>query len=142
MGKTQSYISKRISELRGSGWLATKAVASGQRTSYMLLSAAYEPAAPASVKAPIESVAPAPPAGKGQGQALQQCAQCHRPVRRRGKSGWCRSCINESNLKSCIQAARAELGDRASPEQLAAHLKNARLALKIRRMMEKSERAA
>jgi len=39
-------------------------------------------------------------------------------------------------------AARAEVGQGATPEQLAVHLKNARLALKIRRILEESERAA
>jgi DNA-binding MarR family transcriptional regulator len=148
IGKTQSYISKRVRELRRSGWLATKAVARGQRTIYVLLSAAYGPAARASLKAPGESKAPGkstspePSAQKAQVRSPQHCAQCHRPVKRLGKSGWCRSCIEDSNLNSRIQAARAELGQDATPEQLAAHLKNARLALRIRRILERSERAA
>jgi len=142
MGKTQSYISKRVRELRRSGWLATKAVASGQRTIYVLLSTAYGPAARASLKAPGESTSPEPSARKEQVRSPQHCARCRRPVKRPGKSGWCRSCMEDSNLDSRIQAARAELGQDATPEQLAAHLKNARLALKIRRMLEKSERAA
>jgi hypothetical protein len=38
MGKTQSYISKRVKELRRSGWVGTKEVGTGKRTVYVRLS--------------------------------------------------------------------------------------------------------
>src|SRR5688500_3801305 len=46
MGKSQSYISKRVKELRKSGWLGTKASRNGERTAYILLSPAYGPRRP------------------------------------------------------------------------------------------------
>jgi len=70
------------------------------------------------------------------------CGRCRKPCRRVGKTGWCRSCVETSELATRVVAARAELGLDATPEQLAAHLKNARLALKIRRILERSDRAA
>jgi hypothetical protein len=75
-------------------------------------------------------------------EAAVKCGRCRRPCCKVGKAGWCRSCVETSELAARVESARAELGRDATPEQLAAHLKNARLAQKIRRIFEKSERAA
>jgi hypothetical protein len=74
--------------------------------------------------------------------AAVTCGRCRKPCRKVGKAGWCRSCVETSELTVRVESARAELGQDATPEQLAAHLKNARLARKIRRLLERSERAA
>jgi hypothetical protein len=74
--------------------------------------------------------------------AAVKCGRCRKPCRKVGKAGWCRSCVETSELAARVESARAELGQDATPEQLAAHLKNARLAQRIRRILEKSERAA
>ena len=75
-------------------------------------------------------------------KAAVTCGRCRKPCRKVAKAGWCRSCVETSELAARVESARAELGQDATPEQLAAHLKNARLALRIRRLLEKSERAA
>lgn len=62
------------------------------------------------------------------------CSKCDRSVRRLGKTGWCSSCVAELDLQRKIDGALVELGPNATPEQLAAHLKNYRLITKIRRM--------
>ena len=74
--------------------------------------------------------------------ATVKCRRCGKPCRKVGKAGWCRSCVEASELAARVESARAEVGQDATPEQLAAHLKNARLAQRIRRILEKSERAA
>ena len=74
--------------------------------------------------------------------AAVKCGRCRKPCRKVGRAGWCRSCVETSELAARVESARAEVGQEATPEQLAAHLKNARLAQRIRRILEKSERAA
>ena len=74
--------------------------------------------------------------------AAVKCGRCRKPCRKVGNAGWCRSCVETSELAARVKSARTELGQDATPEQLAAHLKNARLAQRIRRILEKSERAA
>jgi hypothetical protein len=74
--------------------------------------------------------------------AAVKCGRCRKMCRRVGNAGWCRSCVEASELAARVESARVELGQEATPEQLAAHLKNARLAQRIRRILEKSERAA
>jgi hypothetical protein len=71
-----------------------------------------------------------------------KCGRCRIRCRKVGKAGWCRSCVETSELAARVKSARAELGQDATPEQLAAHLRNARLALRILRILEKSESAA
>lgn len=68
----------------------------------------------------------------------QSCQKCQRKVKMLGRSGWCRACAADAELASLVSAARVELGPGATPEQLAAHLKNSRLAAKIRRMLERA----
>jgi hypothetical protein len=74
--------------------------------------------------------------------ATVKCGRCRKPCRKVGKAGWCRSCVETSELAARVKSARTELGQDATPEQLATHLKNAQLAQRIRRILEKSERAA
>ena len=74
-------------------------------------------------------------------QRFQQCTRCRRPGKTT-KGAMCRTCYGQVDLAALVESARAELGQDATPEQLAAHLKNARLAQRIRRILEKSERAA
>jgi hypothetical protein len=95
---------------------------------------------------PARTGAASSPAGVAQrpmaSHAAVTCGRCRKPCRKLGKTGWCRSCVEASELAARVESARAELGQDATPEQLAAHLKNARLARRIRRILEKSERAA
>lgn len=67
------------------------------------------------------------------------CPGCVRPVKRLGKTGVCRSCADAATLAQRVEEARREIGPDATPEQLAAHLKNARLAARIRRLIQKPE---
>jgi hypothetical protein len=66
---------------------------------------------------------------------MPRCPRCSRSVRAVGKAGVCRSCAENERLVGRVAAARQELGATATAEQLAAHLKNERLAARIRRLL-------
>jgi hypothetical protein len=108
------------------------------RNSYRM-NLALEAKARAAAPAPeevVQAVLPRVP------DAAVKCGRCRKPCRKVGKAGWCRSCVETSELAARVESARAKVGRDATPEQLAAHLKNARLALRIRRLLEAAERAA
>ena len=132
MGKTQSYISKRVQELRKSGWLGTKNVGSGRRTVYVLLSAAYE-------GEPSADAVASPPSSQPAGV---QCAHCRRMRKALPISGICRKCIREMNEERRLIAARQELGPDATIEQLALHCHIQRITPRIRKILRRIERAA
>ena len=132
MGKTQSYISKRVQELRKSGWLGTKNVGSGRRTVYVLLSAAYE-------GEPSADAVASPPSSQSAGV---QCAHCRRMRKALPISGICRKCIREMNEERRLIVARQELGPDATVEQLALHCHIQRITPHIRKILRRVERAA
>jgi hypothetical protein len=131
MRKTQSYISKRVHELRESGWLGTEQVSSGKRTVYVLLSEAYGgSAAEGSAPATAEAVTGV------------KCAHCHRSCKVIPVSGICRKCVREMDDERRLMAARQELGPDATVEQLALHCEIQRITPRIRRILRRIERAA
>ena len=132
LGKTQSYISKRVQELRKSGWLGTKNVENGRRTVYVLLSAAYEGEPSADAVASSHSGAPAD----------VQCAHCHRTRRALPVSGICRKCLREMEEERMLRVARQQLGADAPLEQLALHCHIQRITPRIRKILRRMERAA
>jgi ribosomal protein S14 len=132
MGKTQSYVSKRVKELRGSGWVGTKEVGTGKRAVYVLLSAAYEgePAA--------DSVA-APPSYP---QAGPHCSRCHCARKAIPACGICRKCLREMEEERMLRAAREKLGANATLEELALECHIQRITPRMRRILRRMERAA
>ena len=132
MGKNQAYISRRVNELRRSGWLGTKNVGNGRRTVYVLLSAVYEgePSADA-----VASPPSGPPAGV-------QCAHCHQIRRALPISGICRKCFREMEEERILRAARVKLGADATLEELALECHIQRITPRIRRILRRIERAA
>jgi hypothetical protein len=127
VGKNQAYISRRVNELRRSGWLGTKNVGNGRRTVYVLLSAAYEGEPPADAGA---SPASGPPAGV-------QCAHCHHMRRALPISGICRKCLREMEEERMLRVAREELGADATLEQLAQHCHIQRITPRIRKILRR-----
>lgn len=65
----------------------------------------------------------------------KSCPQCLRRVKTLGRAGVCRQCAADADLVGRVAAARQELGPDATAEQLAAFLKNQRLANRIRRLL-------
>ena len=75
--------------------------------------------------------------------AVPACANCHRPCKRLTRAGICRGCKAEMDLAARVKEVRTELGPDATPEQIAARLKQIdeergrrRLAARVRRVME------
>lgn len=66
------------------------------------------------------------------------CSRCTTVVKRIGKTGMCRGCTDAVKLDGDVRRARVELGAEATSEQIAAHLKNGKLAVKIRRIIEQA----
>lgn len=66
---------------------------------------------------------------------FQQCAQCRRPSKVLVLDKLCGTCHGREELAARIAKARLELGASATPEQLAAHLKNSKLVARIRRLL-------
>lgn len=66
-----------------------------------------------------------------------KCPKCSKSVKRLGKTGWCRECNSAIALEKAISKAQAEMGLDATPEQIAARIKNAKLAVRVRRILEK-----
>jgi len=112
-----------------------------RRNSYSIPGVGQHATAIAGSKSCMESPNPGAVPAENLPKAVH-CLKCRRRVKTLGKSGMCRGCTADADLAGKVEAARAELGSGATPEELAAHLKNARLAQRIRRILEKSERAA
>jgi hypothetical protein len=75
--------------------------------------------------------------------AVLACANCHRPGKRLTRAGICRGCKAEMDLASRVKEVRMELGPDATPEQIAARLKQIaedrgrrRLTARVRRAMQ------
>ena len=133
MGKTQSYISKRVHELRKSGWLGTQQVSSGKRTVYVLLSDAYG----GTQRATQVSTPATPESATG-----VKCSNCHRLRKALPASGICRKCVREMEEERTLRVAREKLGADATLEQLALECHIQRITPRIRKVMRRIERAA
>ena len=129
MRKNQAYISRRVNELRKSGWLGTKNVGKGRRTVYVLLSAAYE-------GEPSSDAVASPPS------AEVQCARCHCARKAIPASGICRKCVREMNEERMLMVAREKLGPQATLEELALECHIQRITPRIRKILRRLERAA
>ena len=127
MGRTQSYISKRVQELRQAGWLGTKEVGNGKRTAYVLLSAAYE----ADLGAGSAAAPPGP-----------ECLRCHCVRKVILASGICRECLRVMEEERMVRVALEHLGADASPEQVAQYCHLQRITPRIRKILRRIERAA
>lgn len=77
----------------------------------------------------------------GEGQKVS-CPKCRRKVGAVGKYGLCRSCVADKELPRRVAAARGRLGPAATPDELAAHLKNAKLAARIEGILMTTEEKA
>jgi len=129
----QALVSKRLVEQRR--------LSVGRVYQYRLLHAEFgcrsnpqPPATETSVETPVGIPAPL---------SVPVCAKCHLPRRRVCRSGICRGCKAEMDLAVQVRAMRAELGPDASPEQIAARMKEIaedrgwrRLTARVRRVME------
>jgi DNA-binding Lrp family transcriptional regulator len=81
-------------------------------------------------------------ASKAAAPFMRSCATCHRPCNRLTRAGVCRGCKADSDLAAQVKEVRAELGPDASPEQIAARMKEIaedrgrrRLTARVRRVM-------
>ena len=129
-----------ISELESRGYLKRKQGANGRRNTYEFTSPVFSAGRdlpgmlPKSTDVPMSDSTGRPKTLR----AAVACARCHVICRKVAKHGWCRGCAVSVDLEARVATARLELGNDATPEQLAAHLKNARLAAKIRRLIRRT----
>lgn len=137
---SQRRVVESLKHICAAGHLVATPIKRGARAEYRLTAAKF--GASPGVELSVELANPGAVSTERRDKTALHCQNCHRRVKMVGNAGWCRSCTGDADLAAKLESARRELGRGATPEQLAAHLKNARLAQRIRRILEKSERAA
>ena len=126
---SKSATKRAITELAGRGHIEIVRT-HNHPNSYVLRSTVFSAAATASPVNP-------------QANPLRACANCRRQCLRLTRAGICRGCKTNSELAVRVREIRAELGTGASPEQIAARMKQIaedrgrrRLTARVRRIME------
>ncbi len=71
-----------------------------------------------------------------------QCAHCHRTRKALPLSGICRKCVREMNQERVLAVAREKLGPQATLEELALECYIQRITPRIRKILQRIERAA
>lgn len=137
---SQRRVVESLRRICAAGHLEAMPVKHGDRAEYRLTAARF--CASPGVELSVEPAKPGSSSAERRAKTALHCQRCHRRVKRLGSAGWCRGCTDDANLAAKLESARMELGIGATPEQLAAHLNNARLAHRIRRILEKWERSA
>ena len=137
-GKSISTVSLAIHRLAAKELIEIRAGAKrGERASYRLTSPIFSKRSPlgAGSGAPDVSISAQPIDTKELPGGAHTCSKCSRQLKRLPTSGLCRGCAEDLELPVRIEQAKAVLGANATPDEIASHMKNRKLAAKIRSIL-------